>query len=135
MDRELVHYYVEYLKNLFDRFDSNGKRGGQPGNDNASKNHIPKEKIDIKLNGLRKRFIGKTTSDGRIIKDVDAHLAIRMIDRDIFEDSIKNAIFFGKRVPGNRKGTCIYKLNGVEVVFDEKENKIKSAIYKKKGGR
>ena len=49
-------------------------------------------------------------------------------------ESVRNATFFGKRLNGNRKGSCIYEANGTGVIFVVKSGIIKSVIYKGKGG-
>ena len=88
-------------------------------------------KIEATKKRLEKRFAGKTTSDGKVIKNVDPHFVIRMLQRNISEKNVKIALFFVRRSDGNKSGTYVYKLDGLGIIYDEKSHSIKSAIYKK----
>ena len=55
---------------------------------------------------------------------VTAHAASRMAARNISQAAVKAAIQYGRRTPGNQKGTSVYTHGNVRVVVNDRTNAI-----------
>lgn len=84
---------------------------------------------------LERRLLGKKTTDGRTVKKIRDHVAIRCASRDIHVSNVVETVFHGKRVKNLEKsGRYVYMYRGTMIVLSP-DGELITAMYKGKKGK
>ncbi len=86
----------------------------------------------IRSKKYEERIIGVKTITNDTVQSVNKHAIIKIIERNIYIESILNALRKGKVLKGNKPNRIVFSYNSTCVVFDKKEKQIVTVIYKGK---